>query len=108
MAASSLPAYLRKSAATKRSSAPISPTRLPAQEVRKLPCFRTAQRGIGRVPEGRKIFPNLTGRENLAAAPGNRLGNPNPWTLQNIHMLFPRLAERGGNMGNTLSGGEQQ
>src|SRR6202140_421326 len=77
-------------------------------EVRKLPSFKIAQLGIGLVPEGRQIFPNLTVRENLLAASGNRLGNPNPWTLQNIHMLFPRLAERGANMGTTLSGGEQQ
>jgi branched-chain amino acid transport system ATP-binding protein len=82
--------------------------RFAGQEVRKLPSFRIAQLGIGLVPEGRQIFPNLTVRENLVAACGNRLGNPNPWTLQNIHMLFPRLAERGANMGNTLSGGEQQ
>jgi branched-chain amino acid transport system ATP-binding protein len=82
--------------------------RFAGQEVRKLPSFRIAQLGIGLVPEGRQIFPNLTVRENLVAASGNRLGNSNPWTLQNIHMLFPRLAERGANMGNTLSGGEQQ
>ncbi len=82
--------------------------RFAGQEVRKLPSFRIAQLGIGLVPEGRQIFPNLTVRENLIAAAGNRLGNPEPWTLQNIHVLFPRLAERGANMGNTLSGGEQQ
>src|SRR5664279_1165248 len=77
-------------------------------EVRKLPSFRIAQLGIGLVPEGRQIFPNLTVRENLVAASGNRLGNPDPWTIEKIHMFFPRLAERGANMGNTLSGGEQQ
>jgi branched-chain amino acid transport system ATP-binding protein len=82
--------------------------RFAGQEVRKLPSFRIAQLGIGLVPEGRQIFPNLTVRENLVAASGNRLGNPDPWTLQKIHALFPRLSERGGNMGNTLSGGEQQ
>src|SRR3979411_1095745 len=82
--------------------------RFAGQDVHKLPSFRIAQLGIGLVPEGRQIFPNLTVRENLVAACGNRLGNPNPGTLQNIHMLFPRLAERGANMGNTLSGGEQQ
>src|SRR6195952_2153750 len=74
----------------------------------RLPSFRIPQLGIGLVPEGRQIFPNLTVRENLVAASGNRLGNPDPWTLQKIHALFPRLAERGGNMGNPLSGGEQQ
>jgi branched-chain amino acid transport system ATP-binding protein len=77
-------------------------------EVRKLPSFRIAQLGIGLVPEGRQIFPNLTVRENLVAASGNRLGSADPWTLEKIHALFPRLAERGGNMGNQLSGGEQQ
>ena len=82
--------------------------RFAGQEVRKLPSFRIAQLGIGLVPEGRQIFPNLTVRENLVAASGNRLGAPDPWGIENIHTLFPRLAERGGNMGGTLSGGEQQ
>jgi branched-chain amino acid transport system ATP-binding protein len=82
--------------------------RFAGQEVRKLPSFRIAQLGIGLVPEGRQIFPNLTVRENLIAASGNRLGNPDPWTIEKIHTFFPRLAERGANMGNTLSGGEQQ
>src|SRR4030088_2633223 len=82
--------------------------RFAGQEVRKLASFRIAQLGIGLVPEGRQIFPNLTVRENLVAASGNRLGSPNPWTIEKIHALFPRLVERGGNMGGTLSGGEQQ
>ena len=82
--------------------------RFAGQDVRKFPSFRIAQLGIGLVPEGRQIFPNLTVRENLLAAAGNRLGGPDPWTLERIHALFPRLAERGANMGNTLSGGEQQ
>ena len=82
--------------------------RFAGQEVRKFPSFRIAQLGIGLVPEGRQIFPNLTVRENLVAASGNRAGSPDPWTIEKIHVLFPRLAERGHNMGNTLSGGEQQ
>jgi branched-chain amino acid transport system ATP-binding protein len=82
--------------------------RFAGAEVRKLPSFRIAQLGIGLVPEGRQIFPNLTVRENLVAASGNRLGANDPWTLEKIHTLFPRLAERGNNMGGTLSGGEQQ
>jgi branched-chain amino acid transport system ATP-binding protein len=82
--------------------------RFAGQEVRRLPSFRIAQLGIGLVPEGRQIFPNLTVRENLVAAAGNRLGSPDPWTIEKIHALFPRLAERGNNMGGTLSGGEQQ
>jgi ABC-type branched-subunit amino acid transport system ATPase component len=82
--------------------------RFGGQDVRSLPSFKIAQLGIGLVPEGRQIFPNLTVRENLVAASGNRLGSPDPWTIEKIHALFPRLAERGGNMGVTLSGGEQQ
>src|SRR3974390_1898154 len=82
--------------------------RFAGREVRKLASFRIAQLGIGLVPEGRQIFPNLTVRENLVAASGNRLGSADPWTLDKIHALFPRLAERGSNMGNQLSGGEQQ
>src|ERR1700704_3191699 len=82
--------------------------RFAGQEVRKLPSFRIAQLGIGLVPEGRQIFPNLTVRENLVAASGNRLGRAEPWTLEKIHALFPPLAERSVNMGGTLSGGEQQ
>jgi branched-chain amino acid transport system ATP-binding protein len=82
--------------------------RFGGQDVRDLPSFRIAQLGIGLVPEGRQIFPNLTVRENLVAASHNRLGASDPWTLDKIHALFPRLAERGANMGNTLSGGEQQ
>src|SRR6202051_261679 len=77
-------------------------------EVRKLPSFRIAQLGIGLVPEGPQIFQNLRVRENLLAASGNRLGSADPWTLEKIHALFPRLAERGGNMGNQLSGGAHQ
>jgi branched-chain amino acid transport system ATP-binding protein len=82
--------------------------RFAGAEVRLLPSYRIAKLGIGLVPEGRQIFPNLTVRENLVAASGNRLGSFDPWTLDKIHALFPRLAERGGNMGNQLSGGEQQ
>ncbi|UEM23528.1 ABC transporter ATP-binding protein [Skermanella mucosa] len=68
-----------------------------------LPSFRVAQAGLGLVPEGRQIFANLTVRENLVAT-----ARPGPWDLGAIHGLFPRLKERGGNMGNQLSGGEQQ
>ena len=81
--------------------------RFAGQDIRELPSFRIAQLGIGLVPEGRQIFPNLTVRENLVAASANRLDASDPWTLEKIHALFPRLAERGGNMGNQLSGGEQ-
>ena len=67
-----------------------------------------ARSGIALVPEGRQIFPNLTVRENLAAFEGNRNGSSDPWTVDKVLRLFPRLAERSGNMGNQLSGGEQQ
>ena len=82
--------------------------RFAGEDVRKLPSYRIAQLGIGLVPEGRQIFPNLTVRENLVAASGNRRGAKDPWTLEKIHALFPRLAERAHHMGVTLSGGEQQ
>jgi len=82
--------------------------RFAGDDVRKLPSYKIAQLGIGLVPEGRQIFPNLTVRENLVAASGNRLGARDPWTLEKVYALFPRLAERSSNMGMTLSGGEQQ
>ena len=82
--------------------------RFGGEEVRELPSYRIAKLGIGLVPEGRQIFPNLTVRENLVAASANRLNASDPWTLEKIHTMFPRLAERSGNMGNQLSGGEQQ
>jgi branched-chain amino acid transport system ATP-binding protein len=82
--------------------------RFGGRQVRGVPAFRIAQLGIGLVPEGRQIFPNLNVRENLIAASANRLSSPDPWTLEKIHALFPSLAERSGNMGNQLSGGEQQ
>jgi len=77
-------------------------------EIGGLPAYRIAQRGIGLVPEGRQIFPNLSVRENLVATAANRAGAPDPWTLARVFSLFPRLAERGTNMGSQLSGGEQQ
>ena len=67
---------------------------------------RSAQRGIGLVPEGRQIFPNLSVRENLLATAVKRDGED--WTLAKVYALFPRLAERDDSMGNQLSGGEQQ
>ena len=67
-----------------------------------------ARAGIALVPEGRQIFPNLTVHENLAAFAANRRGAAQPWTLARVFELFPRLGERRGNLGNQLSGGEQQ
>jgi branched-chain amino acid transport system ATP-binding protein len=78
------------------------------QRVDQLPSFRIARLGLGLVPEGRQIFPNLTVRENLVAAAANRSGRADPWTLQRAFEFFPRLAERQRNRGNQLSGGEQQ
>lgn len=78
------------------------------EDLRQLPSYRVAQLGIGLVPEGRQIFPNLTTRENLVAAAANRRNVPDPWTLEKVLALFPRLAERLSSMGNLLSGGEQQ
>jgi branched-chain amino acid transport system ATP-binding protein len=69
---------------------------------------RIARMGIALVPEGRQIFPNLSVRENLVAFAGNRSSRADPWTPQKVLEFFPRLAERAGNMGNQLSGGEQQ
>jgi branched-chain amino acid transport system ATP-binding protein len=82
--------------------------RFAGTEVRQMPSYRIAKLGIGLVPEGRQIFPNLTVRENLVAAAVDRFNSANPWTLAAIYVLFPRLAERAANMGNQLSGGEQQ
>jgi len=76
------------------------------QEIRGLPSYRVAQLGIGLVPEGRQIFPNLTVRENLVATAVRR--DRGAWSLQRVYELFPRLAERENSMGNQLSGGEQQ
>src|SRR6202047_1722172 len=76
--------------------------RFSGQDVRKLPSFRIAQLGIGLVPEGRQIFPNLTVYENLVAASGNRLGSRDPWTIEKIPALFPRLAVPATNMSGTL------
>ena len=78
------------------------------REMRGLPSYRVAQAGIGLVPEGRQIFPNLTVRENLVATAANRRGAPSPWTLERVFRFFPQLAERQRHYGNQLSGGEQQ
>jgi branched-chain amino acid transport system ATP-binding protein len=72
------------------------------------PSYRIAQAGIGLVPEGRQVFPNLTVRENLVATAANRRREAHPWSLDRIFGLFENLRERQGNYGNQLSGGEQQ
>ncbi len=82
--------------------------RFAGAEIRSLPPYRIAQLGIGLVPEGRQVFPNLTARENLVATAANRAGVANPWTIDKVFALFPRLASRADSMANLLSGGEQQ
>ena len=73
-----------------------------------LPSYRIAQAGIGLVPEGRQIFPNLTVRENLVATAANRRDEKEPWNLARVFDLFGNLKQRQDNYGNQLSGGEQQ
>ncbi|ALJ36018.1 ABC transporter ATP-binding protein [Azospirillum brasilense] len=77
-------------------------------EIAGRPPHRIARAGIALVPEGRQVFPTLTVRENLIATAANRFGRRDPWTVERVHALFPRLAERAGNLARNLSGGEQQ
>ena len=79
--------------------------RFAGQEILGLPAYKIAKFGVGLVPEGRQIFPNLTVHENLVATAVERTGG---WTLDRVYELFPRLFERESSMGNLLSGGEQQ
>ena len=74
------------------------------QETTRLPTYRIAGLGVGYVPEGRRIFANLTVDENLLVP----MERPGPWTIPRIYQLFPRLAERKQNRGRQLSGGEQE
>jgi branched-chain amino acid transport system ATP-binding protein len=76
--------------------------------IRGWPSYKVSRIGLGLVPEGRRIFPNLSVRENLVATAANRTAQKNPWTYETVLELFPRLAERLDNGGNQLSGGEQQ
>ena len=78
------------------------------QELRELPSYQIAKTGLSLVPEGRQIFPNLTVLENLVATASNRSQSENPWNLDRVFDLFPRLPNRIHHMGNQLSGGEQQ
>jgi len=74
------------------------------QDTTRWPSFRIAALGVGYVPEGRRIFPNLSVEENLKVP----LERPGPWSIERIFELFPRLAERRQNRGRQLSGGEQE
>lgn len=77
-------------------------------EIQSLPSYSIARHGIGLVPEGRQIFPNLTVRENLLVTAANHTRQQRPYTLEDIFTIFPRLGDRLNNYGNQLSGGEQQ
>jgi len=83
--------------------------RFRGQATERLPSHQIAKLGLGLVPEGRQVFPNLTVEENLVATartnPGNGL---KPWTLERVYGFFPRLQQRRSNLGSQLSGGEQQ
>lgn len=78
------------------------------RRIERLASHEIARLGIGLVPEGRQIFPNLTVRENMIATAANRHGTARPFQLADVLALFPRLGERLGHYGNQLSGGEQQ
>ena len=73
-------------------------------EITRLPPFRMAALGMALVPQGRRVFPSLSVRENLDVA---RRGEGR-WSLEQVYALFPRLRDRAGNRANKLSGGEQQ
>ena len=93
---------------TVRSIMGITPPRsgtisFESRKLNGLPSYRIAQAGLGLVPEGRQVFPNLTVRENLVAT-----ARKGPWTQERVYKLFPHLEARKGNYGNQLSGGEQQ
>ena len=77
--------------------------RFKGNDISRLPPYRRARRGIGWVPQERDIFPSLTVEENLTVA-----ARPGRWSIEDMYRLFPRLKERRANMGNQLSGGEQQ
>jgi len=81
--------------------------RFRGERIDGLPPHRIARLGLGLVPEGRQIFPNLTVRENLLMAEQRKKSDV-PWTKDRVFDLFPVLRERASNRGNQLSGGEQQ
>src|ERR1700686_2741517 len=82
--------------------------RFAGEDIRDLPSSRVAKLGIGLVPEGRQVFPNLTTRENLVATAANRRAAAQPWTLEKVLALFPRLPSRARTMANLLAGEGQK
>ena len=82
--------------------------RLDGAAIHHLPAYRIARLGLGLVPEGRQVFPNLTARENLVATAGRGSETRAQWTLETVLGLFPALRERLDSLGALLSGGEQQ
>jgi branched-chain amino acid transport system ATP-binding protein len=82
--------------------------RLFGERIDRLPPETIARKGMGLVPQGRRIFPSLTVRENLIVAQQKRSGVSKPWTLARVFDLFPRLKERVQQTAGSLSGGEQQ
>jgi branched-chain amino acid transport system ATP-binding protein len=82
--------------------------RLFGEEVGHLPTETIAHKGVGLVPQGRRVFPTLTVRENLIVAQRARAGSARPWTLEGVFDVFPRLQERQNQAAGSLSGGEQQ
>ena len=78
------------------------------QVLNGMSAYKIANLGLGLVPEGRQIFPNLSVRENLVATASNHLGQSDPWNMDKVLEMFPELTTRLTSMGNLLSGGEQQ
>ena len=81
---------------------------LDGEDIVGRPSYGIARLGVGLVPEGRHVFPNLTVRENLVATASDRRQSSSAWTLDRVYGMFPRLKERDRNLGSNLSGGEQQ
>ncbi len=77
------------------------------EDISHVPCHLIARKGIGLVPQGRRIFPSLTVEENLTVA-ARSVDGPESWDLQRVYTLFPILEERRKCQGTSLSGGEQQ
>jgi branched-chain amino acid transport system ATP-binding protein len=82
--------------------------RFKGDDITRWPAFRAVQHGMGLVPQGRRVFPSLTVRENLDVARREASVTQTPWNLERVYAMFPRLRERARNRANKLSGGEQQ